>query len=514
MKFFGTIRSFFGQKQVGINAGQSENAANMETAEFSAAATLPPVPLPKAPTAPQALPGYRTNVKPSTSVLRKTDRNLATTDRLLTARQISGTPAVVRQLAHSSPDLSSALSFMLRVGIPETFSLVARDMDGKVSADATKLAHSLLRRMTYLGDVDGSFQAQLSLQSLSEQLAMELVMDGAMCVELSLDKARVPSAVYPVSIPTIKFYEEDNGFRMVQSIGGEEINLDLPTIFYVSVDQMQSEAYASSYIESALQPIMADFDFNNDVRRVLKRAVLPRLVATIDSEKIKKMCPPEIVSSPEAYAEYLNAIRTSIENAVNSLAPEDAMVTYDSVAYDTQENSSDPSQVISNLQKVINAKMVAGAKTMPTVLGHGSNSNASSTEAMLYVKQANMVRVKLNELYSRMLTTAVRLMGEDCLVEFKYDTIDLRPESELEAFWSMRQSRVLELLSIGFYTDEEASILLTGNLPPDGAKPLSGTMFRSVSAKATENPTSNNSTAVEQTLTSKSPTQTKTQKSS
>ena len=444
------------------------------------AAVLPDVPVPKAPTTAQAVPGYRTNVKPSTSVLRRNDRNLATTDRLLTARQTTGTAATVRQLARSSPDLNSAISFLMRVGIPETFSLVARDMDGKVSPEATKLAHAILRRMTYLGDVDGSFQSQQSLQSLSEQLAMELVLDGAMCLELALDKARVPSAMYPISVPTLRFFEEQNGFKMVQSIGGVDINLDIPTVFYVAVDQLQSEAYPGSYVESALQPIMADFDFNNDVRRVLKRAVLPRLVATIDSEMVKKMCPPEILSDPVKYDNFLNSIRASIEATVNELAPEDALVTYDSVAYDTQENSSDPSAVIANLQKVINAKVVSGAKTMPTVLGHGSNSNASSTEAMLYVKQANMVRVKLNELYSRVMTMAVRLMGEDCLVEFKYDSIDLRPESELESFLTMRQSRLLELLSVGMLSDEEASIALTGNLPPDGAPKLSGTMFRSL----------------------------------
>jgi hypothetical protein len=69
-------------------------------------------------------------------------------------------------------------------------------------------------------------------------------------------------------------------------------------------------------------------------------------------------------------------------------------------------------------------------------------------------------------------------MGQDCYVEFSYANIYLRPESELEAYKSMEQSRVLELLSLGFITDEEASLRLTGNLPPKGMKPLSGTMFK------------------------------------
>ena len=77
------------------------------------------------------------------------------------------------------------------------------------------------------------------------------------------------------------------------------------------------------------------------------------------------------------------------------------------------------------------------------VLGHGGTSNSSSTEAVLYLKHASILRVKLNEIYSRALTIAVRILGNDCYVEFTYAPIDLRPEAELEAFRSMEQSRIL-----------------------------------------------------------------------
>jgi hypothetical protein len=43
----------------------------------------------------------------------------------------------------------------------------------------------------------------------------------------------------------------------------------------------------------------------------------------------------------------------------------------------------------------------------------------------------------------------------------------------------MEQDRVLTLLSIGMISDEEASVAITGNLPPAGYKPLSGTFFKS-----------------------------------
>lgn len=469
------------------------------------AAVLPAVPFPKAPTSTLAYPGYRTNTTVNTSAIRRVDRQMATSDRLITARNLSDTRQVIRSLAHSSPDLSSALSFILRVGIPEKYSMVSRDMDGKINREATALAHELIRRMTYLGNLDGSFTAQLSLQSLSEQLAIELMLDGAMCAELTLDKARVPASIFPVSVPTLKFYEEEEGFRMVQDIGGNEINLDVATVFYVALDQFQTEAYPSSYLEAAIQPILMDLDFNNDTRRVLKRAVLPRLKAIIDSEAVKRFTPPEILADGLKFQTYKQQIIQGIEQSVNSLNPEDALVSYDLVDFDTlDQNGSDPSTIIQNIQKVVNSKLAAGAKTLPTILGHGSNSNASSTEAMLYLKQANIVRVKLGELYSRLMTTAVRLLGQDCYVEFNYEPLDLRPENELEAFKAMKQSRTLELLSLGLLTDEDACIALTGNLPPDGYQPLSGTMFQFGKRESTENPASNTS-AAEQTLTGNSP---------
>ena len=104
------------------------------------------------------------------------------------------------------------------------------------------------------------------------------------------------------------------------------------------------------------------------------------------------------------------------------------------------------------------------------------------SETLLFMKNVEgAVQLKLNDMYSRALTLAVRLFGFDVYVQFKYAEIDLRPASELEAFKSMKQSRVLEQLSLGLITDEEASIILTGGLPPAGAPLLSGTFFRASS---------------------------------
>jgi hypothetical protein len=113
---------------------------------------------------------------------------------------------------------------------------------------------------------------------------------------------------------------------------------------------------------------------------------------------------------------------------------------------------------------------------------------------MLFLKNANVIRLGVSELLSRALTVSIRLMGEDAFVEFKYAAIDLRHTGELEAYQAMYQSRITEQLSLGLITDEEASLLLTGSLPPSTMPKLSGTMFKTAKAEVGGNPDSQTST--------------------
>ncbi len=471
---------------------------------WSAAALTPP-PLPKAPNKPQGVPSYRTQATPQSTSVRRRIRDLANASRTA-ARTGANAYEITRELAEASPDLSSAVSTLLRTGIPERFTIVGKNLDGQVDRPATEMAHELLRRLTFLGSVDGSYGAQVTLQSLSESLGKELIYYGAAAVEVALDKARVPASMNPISVTKLKAYEEDNGVRWVQDVGGTEIELDIPTFIYTSVDQLLTEAYSSGFIQAATQPTLADAEFSDDMRRVLKRAVHPRLGATLDSEKIRKGTPPEILNDPEKFAAYQNSILSAVQELVNGLAPEDALISFDSVTYDLIGADNDAATIIERIQNVLNGKLAAGSKTLPVVLGHGGSSNSSSTESLLYLKTANMLRLKLNELYSRALTVAIRLMGIDGYVEFKYADIELRPESELAAFRSMQTSNTLQLLSLGFITDDEAAIALTGHLTPAGFKPLSGTGFHNATAPDLSSSTgSSNTSAMERTISPKTP---------
>lgn len=480
---------------------------------LEAATALPPVVEPKTPNRQQVKQSFskRTPTSVGESRLLAADRYTANLD-ILSLRNGTSTKATIHDLAQVSPDLSASVFAYQRLVVTRDFTAVARNLDGTINPEATKLTQSLLARLNYLTDYTDGFSAVTGVHALAEQLTMELRLYGACAMELVLDKARVPNRIVPISTTQLEFREDNSGYAFpVQRVNGNEINLDVPTFFYEALDQDLLTAYSNSPMESALQATLADAEFTNDVRRSIRRALHPRLDAEIDSDKFRKSVPISIAGSKDEVDEYQNNFISQVEETVNGLSPDDALVHFDSIKFSYANNgNASLSAEWETLQKMINAKAATGTKAPSFVLGHGSGSqNVASSESMLFLRYCEGIQLKLNSIISRALTLGVRLMGMDCFVKFEFDRIDLRPELECESFKAMQQSRILMQLALGLIADDEASILLTGNLPPEGAPKLSGTFFMSgvsdPNAKDVSSALSNTG-AVQQTLQSDAPT--------
>jgi hypothetical protein len=456
------------------------------------------IPAPKVKKGHQALPSYSTSVHMPASPLPKQDRQLASTDPL-TLRSGASTSAVLRSFAQASPELSAAIFQYLRVGITSGYTAVARNLDKTVNPQASALLQQIITRLDVLPDYSEGFNGVASLLSLSESMAKELLFEGAMCCELVLDKTLLPSRVQPLSISNISMVPDgDNYLVPMQIMAGQRLLLDSPTIFYVALDQSLMDAYPSSPLEPSIRAILFSEQFTNDVQRVIQRAIHPRMIASIDEDKFRKNMPDGVDGDQEAMVAYQNDFLASLQSMLNGLEPQDAVAYFDTIGIEYMNNGN---MSLANeydfIQKLVEAKLSSGTKVMPAVLGMGESQNVASTETMLFIKGASgAVQQKLNEMYSRVFTLALRLLGQDCVADFKYDAINLRPEDELEAFKSVRQSRLLELLSLGLITDEEACLKLTGALPPAGMKPLSGTMFQSTKAAAPGDGTTNDGSAL------------------
>lgn len=492
------------------------------TMDMQAGTAIPTPPPPKkVPSAQTILPSYLTTAKPSpTSPLLLKDRQLANTD-ITTLRAGSSTRAIIRDFVRSSPDLSATVSAYIRVGITDTYSAVAKNPDGTINPEATLALQQIIARIDVLPDYTIGYDDAPSLRALSETLGRELMMYGSMCGELVLDKTRLPYKIQPLSTTQIKWYPSVDARRLIpqQLLGGQYISLDIPTFFSVSLDQDTLDAYSQSPIEPAIQAVLFSADFMNDIRRVVKKAIHPRVVVTIDEAKFRAGIPPDVRADETKLAAYMASVIANVSDSINGLEPEDALVVFDSIGIDiTDHGNTNLSNEYAVIQQLIDSKMSTGAKALPTVLGHAnSTANAASTETLLFIKYVQgTVTSKLNEFYSKAFTLAVRLMGFDVYVKFEYGSIEMKPPSELEAFYAMKQSRILMQLSLGLIPDEEAAIMLTGHLPPAGFKPLSGTNFMSPATGAAPatggdgyNGATNSGSAANQSTKPTTPTNTK-----
>lgn len=484
-----------------------------------AAITLAPLPPPKVSKTGKTIPSYLTSSSPGESILPGTDLRLANLD-ITTMRNERTSQEVIRKLSKASPDLSAAVAAATRMAISQKSMQLAKNPDGSINEDGTRLFQQLFRRFDLLHPTGQGYNPYRSMRSLSESLSGELLRYGACSLELILGPARLPEGFRPISVTNISFAYRKKKLVPIQKLGADEIELDIPTYFYVYLDQDLVSPYPDSPVQSALQPIIASQEFTNDLRRIFRKAIHPRQTVKIVEESFRKNIPPEIQHDPDKLRDYMDSTLADLETKMNGLNPEDCLVHFDTIEPGLMDKGnvslSDEYKVLS---AIIDGKLAAGAKTAGIVLNHASaaSQNIASTSSMLFVKTVEgAVQGKLNEIYSRAFTQALRLFGLDVVAEFTYSPIDLRPTLELEAFEAMKQSRVLEQLSLGLLSDVEASLILTGSLPEVGAAPLSGTMFKSKMGDSGGNPTSNTSpgqgSSLNQSLSPDTPTGQKSQK--
>jgi len=485
---FNKFRTKQGKKSTGQASVSTElDLKDLLTSDaLFAASQVAPVAPPKVPNKQTSYPNFWSSIKAVKTVMSRTDRRIANKDITSLRTTSQETNRLLRELTAVHPDLSSSKDAYLRTAITKKYTAVAyRFEDSTVDVEATKVLQQILVRFDTLQDYQNGFDSAPSLRSVSETLGEELRLDGACAVELVLDKNRLPYRLQPVSVPSIVFYQDGLTVKPKQLIGDKEIDLDIPTFFYVSLDQRLDTTYSASPMEAAIQPTLFAQEFMNDLRQVVRRAIHPRIRVSLDTDAVRAGIPPEFLGIQEdgrdGFSKYMDGLSAHMNDVIGRLEPDDALVVSDTatVDYMTGGNTSLDAEY-KVLQGIMDSKMATGAKVLPSILGHSAGSaNIASTESLLFLKNAEgAVQCKLNELYSKVLTLAVRLYGFDVYVKFNYAEIDLRPESELVAFRAMRQAMVLEQLSLGLITDEEASLELVNRLPHAGAPRLSGTNFK------------------------------------
>lgn len=395
---------------------------------------------------------------------------------------------MLRALAADDGMFSSAVYSIVQVA-NSGYKLIAFDADtGSVSEEGTQFAYQLIQRMDTLYDYTKGYNDKTPIPALIETLLREAALGGGVAQELVLDESLTPSRLVPFAYSSIKWKSDGRGgrFPSQKGSGGRDVDLNIPTVFVAESHKEADKSYAYSMFRSGLRQSLMYQEFLEDTRRGVRKTGHSRLVAKLIAEKVAAAAPPEYKNNPEKMQAFFSQAKASVEDALRGIEPEDAVVAFDSVEFSVEDIGGSKSDY-APLLKVLGNVSGSALKTPSSISGLRSDGSQSlsNAETLTYLKVAKSLCNPVEQVMSRALTLAVRLMGANVTVKFVMKGIDLRPETELEAFKSSRQNRVFNLLSLGMISDTYAMFEL--DLPPNpDSKKLSGTGFYESSKSSAE----------------------------
>jgi hypothetical protein len=411
-------------------------------------------------------------------------------------RATGQTLKAIRTLARVHGDVSAAVAAVVRLA-DTPIRIRVYDSLHQLSPDGSNLMRSVLVRFNNYSDYKLGFDDRMPMTLAKTSLLRSIPLTGACALELVLDKAGLPYRLQPVSVEEVKFkvgsstIGSSNKITPFQTTSAGEVSLDIATFFYSALDQDLSSAYSYSPLEPAINTSFHHAETVDDIRRVVKRSGHSRLVVKLLTEKLISSAPLDIRSDPTKLAEWVEKARVDVKNEIEKLSPESALVLFDTMEAEYLNSEIGASADYKPLMETIDSILATALKTPAAIVGKrttGGSQNTSSTESLLFIKTAEGLHAPVEAVLSKAMTLAIRLFGFDGYATVTFEPIDLRPKIELEAFKSMEQTRILEQLSLGFLSDDEAAELLgTGPRAP-GAPPLSGTLFTQATSATPPSP--------------------------
>lgn len=402
---------------------------------------------------------------------------------IYSTRTSSDAQTLLKELFRTDPDCSAAVNAYLTTSNTDLIYTV-KDSTGEYSQDGARLLQQTIDRITRRNDYTLGYQPKSSINGIRESLKYMLLLRGAVGAELIFDKLMLPSEIRNVDMYYVKWYEKKPGeFKPQQETteSGEKISLDIPTFFTSTFRQDPTSPYTYSYFVSAINVIAARQQVINDLYRIMNVTGFPRIDLTVMEETVVKNAPSNIKDKPEELKKWVTGIVQGVANSFNGVAPDQPFSHTDSIqAKMINDKNPGGSLQIEDIIATLNAQNQAGLKAVSAFLGRGNSGvNTATVEAQVFAMNAQELNEPIDYILSEILTLALRMQGFDGIVEIKSRPVNLKPEIELEAQTVMKQSRLLEELSLGLISDEEYHLKMEGRIPLWNYPKLSGTNFRS-----------------------------------
>lgn len=413
---------------------------------------------------------------------------------IFTSRQADDSRALLQQLFIHDPDTSAAVNAFLTVA-NTTPVFVVKNIDGMIDRPGQQALNTLLRALTTRFDYSTGFQMTPSVEAISENMRYMVLLRGAIAAELLFNKLKLPYGVRQVDAATLRWTEKTPGvYKPQQVISGsnEPIDLDIPSFFVSFFRRDPTRIYTFSPFVSSINTVAARQQVINDLYRIMRFTGFPRIEVTVLEEVLRKHAPATLATDPEGIDAWIRGQVAAIATTVSDMRADQAFVHTDSVEAKILNNgsSSAAGMNIDSIIGTLNAQNQAGLRSMSTILGRGETGvNTASVEARIFAMNAEEINEPVAEIWSQMLTMAIRLMGYDQLfVECRFLPAEMRSALELEPHLVIKSTRLRTDLSDGLISDDEYHMEMYGRIRPDATPELSGTGFAGQSAAAEVDP--------------------------
>ncbi|MGO4302247.1 hypothetical protein [Cupriavidus sp. RAF12] len=399
---------------------------------------------------------------------------------IFTSRGSDDSRALMKRLFVHDPDVSAAVSAYLTLANTEPVFIV-KDVNDQVDRAGQQILNQVLMFLTTRQDYSKGFQLRYSIKEISESMRYMVLLRGGVAAELITDQTVSPTEVRLADLQSIQWFEKSPGLYtpIQKALDGKDVKLDIPTFFVSFFRKDPTSIYTYSPFVSTINTIAARQQVINDLYRIMQLTGYPRMEVTILEEVLLKNAPMDVKADAMKKQTYVQDQLTSIRNAIAGIRPDQAFVHTDAVEAGVLNEKAPAMGIdITSVINTLNAQNQAGLRTMATILGRGeSGVNTASVEARLFSMNAEAINQPVADIWSQLLTLAIRLQGSQSYVECKFRPIEMRSLLEMEAQMSVRASRLKEDLSLGLITDDEYHLEIYGRLRPDSAPELSGTGF-------------------------------------
>ena len=409
-------------------------------------------------------------------------------------RARSSINTIIQNLAQQDGVFSSAVNAMVTLAINKGMKVAGYNADGQMDLGIMAAAYMAIDRLDGTNEYD-KYTDKSPMRELISTLTTGVVTSGGCGVELVLDKTGFPERLVAIDYSTIEWkLADDNGSRYPTQKDNDN-DLNVPTIFIGEHMRHPGASYAVSVMRPGIETTFMYSEFIEDMRRALRQAGNPRIMAKMDAEKVMASMPDDVKNDPVKMHDWMTEAYNEVVAALEGMEPEDAAVHWDSVEMTIAESTGDKADYATLLKTLANMCGTA-LKSPASALGLrvDGGQGLSNSETLVYMKTVGAVPYTVCGVLSRALTLSIRLMGFDGSVKITPNPVELRPETELEAYYAAKQNRVLKLLSLGMINDAQACYELDLR-PTMLTRLLAGTMFddSSVSSADANDPDRKNS---------------------